>query len=97
MIRVFIENLLLFLMPTAAYLTWVLITARGSDADDDAGYWRRAYRALDRAPLIWLFTAGAFLTILTITAFSPQTGGKPGQHYEPATSRDGADKPATFD
>jgi hypothetical protein len=83
MIRVVIENILLFLLPTGIYLGYVLLT-RGVPAKGSL---------LDEAPLIWLFAAGALLVVLVLIAFGSTSGGRPGQHYEPPSLKDGHIEP----
>jgi hypothetical protein len=53
MIRVVIENILLFLAPVAMYVVYMLLTRRASSAG----------AVINDAPLIWLFLAGAILVI----------------------------------
>jgi len=88
MIRVVIENILLFLLPTLLYVAWILLTRQpqtsGPDGED-AG----EKKILDDAPLLWLFAAGAALVVVTLVAFESSTGGKPGQHYVPPSYKDG--------
>jgi hypothetical protein len=93
MIRVVIENILLFLLPTLLYVGWVLLTRQpqtnGPDGEDAA-----ERKILDDAPLLWLFTAGAALVVVTLVAFeSSSSGGKPGQHYVPPSYKDGKIEP----
>src|SRR5437016_3850342 len=52
MIRVVIENILLFLLPAAMYVGYVLLTRRGSTS---------AGTVVSDAPLVWLFVAGALI------------------------------------
>ena len=59
MIRVVIENILLFLLPTAMYVGYVLLTRRTTGP---------AGAVLNEAPLVWLFTAGAVLVVVTVWA-----------------------------
>ena len=70
MIRVVIENILLFLLPAAMYVGYVLLTRRGNTS---------AGAVVSDAPLVWLFVAGALLVYYaTVTP-----GGTPGQTYTP--------------
>lgn len=85
MVRIIVENVLLFLLPTAIYVAYVLL-------------WRRAEgvsggNVLDDAPLIWLVAAGAALVIITLIAFGSVSGGQPGQTYQPPVFRDGKIEP----
>jgi hypothetical protein len=74
MIRVIIENVLLFLLPTAMYLAYVLLTRRAAGTGN----------VLDDAPLVWLFVAGALLVAGTLVYYATLTpGGLPGQTYTP--------------
>jgi hypothetical protein len=79
MIRIVIENFLLFLTPTAIYVTYVWLTrdaaTKGSPLDD--------------APVVWLFGAGAMLVVIVLVAFGTTSGGKPGQTYIPPVFKDG--------
>ncbi|HZA02039.1 MAG TPA: DUF6111 family protein [Hyphomicrobiaceae bacterium] len=84
MIRIVIENILLFLLPTLIYVAYVLLKQRGQGGPG-------AY--LDEAPLLWLFSAGAMLVLITLVAFGSVSGGKPGQTYEPPVFRDGKIEP----
>lgn len=88
MIRIVIENILLFLAPTLAYLLYVLVTRPDS---------RSSTAVLDDAPLIWLFAAGAALLIVTLILFSSTSGGKPGQSYTPPSIKDGRISPGHID
>ena len=87
MIRIVVENLLLFLLPTFIYVAWMLMTRQESNAPDGNGT-TPANILLD-APLLWLFTSGAILVVVTLIAFGSTSGGKPGQHYEPPSIKDG--------
>jgi hypothetical protein len=75
MIRVVIENILLFLLPAAVYLAYMLLmrsekTSAGTVVSD--------------APLVWLFLVGALLVAATLIYYASITpGGLPGQTYTP--------------
>jgi hypothetical protein len=88
MIRVVIENILLFLLPTLLYVGYVYLTREPG---------RGGARALDEAPLIWLFVAGALLVIVTLVAFGSTSGGRPGQQYVPPVMKDGKIVPGHID
>jgi hypothetical protein len=80
MIRVVIENIVLFLLPTAIYVTYVLLTRK---RDATGGL-------LDDAPFLWLMLAGTTLVLVVLIAFGSTTGGKPGQVYTPPSmTKDG--------
>ena len=85
MIRIVIENIVLFLVPTICYLVYAYFTR--ADAKGGA-------QALDDAPLIWLFVAGAALVLTTLVLFSSSSGGLPGQSYQaPSIDKDGRIEP----
>ena len=76
MIRIVIENVLLFLLPTALYFGYVLLTGRQNAAS--------ANSVVNEAPLVWLFMAGAALVAITLAYYATVTpGGTPGQIYTP--------------
>jgi hypothetical protein len=84
MIRIVIENFLLFLLPTLIYIAYMFFKQRGQGGSG---------AFFDEAPLIWLFTAGAMLVVITLVAFGNVSGGKPGQTYQPPVFRDGRIEP----
>ena len=74
MIRVVIENILLFLLPTAMYVGYVLLTRSNTSAG----------AVVNDAPLVWLFVVGALLVAATLIYYATVTpGGTPGQVYTP--------------
>lgn len=85
MIRIVIENILLLLLPTAIYVSYVLLR-RGNKAGPA--------NVLDDAPLLWLFVAGVTLVIVTLFLFASPPGGKPGDVYVPPSFKDGKIEPA---
>jgi hypothetical protein len=92
MIRVVIENILLFLLPTIAYVGWVLITRPETVQRTPDGRIRPT-KLLDDAPLLWLAGAGAILLVVVLVAFGSTSGGKPGQQYVPPVYKDGRIEP----
>jgi Family of unknown function (DUF6111) len=88
MIRIVVENILLFLLPTFVYVAYVYMTR-----EERPG----ATRVLDDAPLLWLFVAGALCVIVTLVAFGSVSGGKPGQSYTPPVLKDGRIEPGHID
>ena len=91
MIRIVLENILLFLLPSLCYVAYIMLTkpektagARGAE---------KAVAVLDDAPLLWLFGSGAVLVIITLILFGSTSGGKPGQRYEPPVLKDGQIEP----
>jgi hypothetical protein len=87
MIRIVIENILLFLLPAAIYVSYVLLTRRHTSAGT----------VIDDAPLIWLFVAGALLVTATLVYFaSTSEGGRPDQTYTPPYMKDGQIEPGVL-
>lgn len=85
MIRVVIENILLFLLPTAVYFAYMLLTRREASS---------AGTVINDAPLIWLFVAGALMVAGTLIYYATTTpGGSPGQAYTPPHMKDGRIEP----
>jgi hypothetical protein len=84
MIRMVAENIFLLLLPTIIYVAYIYMTREEKP---------EAIRALDDAPLIWLFVAGAALVLITMLSFGSVGGGKPGQVYTPPTLKDGRIEP----
>lgn len=86
MIRVVIENVLLFLLPAAMYFGYVLLTRRGNTSAGDV---------MGEAPLVWLFIVGALLVAATLVYYATITpGGLPGQTYTPPhVGKDGRIEP----
>jgi hypothetical protein len=75
MIRVVIENVLLFVLPAAVYVAYMLLMRSGKTS---------AGAVINDAPLIWLFVAGALLVAATLIYYASITpGGSPGQVYTP--------------
>lgn len=87
MIRIVIENVLLFLLPTAMYLGYVLLTRRATSAGT----------VINDAPLIWLFVTGAVLVGATLVYYGmTSTGGRPDQTYTPPRVKDGRIEPGVL-
>lgn len=83
MIRIVIENILLFFLPAGMYLLYVWLTRRDSSKG-----------LFDGAPLAWLVVAGTALVFTALIAFGSRSGGgRPDQQYEPPASRDGRIEP----
>jgi hypothetical protein len=91
MIRVVIENIAIFLIPTLVYAAYVLLTMQ--PATEEAG--DRAFaRIVGEAPLLWLFTAGAILVVLSLIAFQSTDGGRPGMKYQAPSMQGGHIQPS---
>jgi len=96
MIRVLIENLLLFLLPAALYLAYRFMVRKSQNKDGTASSGQTTAQDIDDAPFLWLFMAGAGLVLATLIAFGSTEGGKPGQTYYPPTIKDGKTIPGHF-
>lgn len=80
MIRIVIENLLLFLLPTLIYVGYrVLVGTQGGGARG----------VLEGVPFVWLFAAGAITVATFVIFFASLDGGRPGEAYYPPVQRDG--------
>jgi TRAP-type mannitol/chloroaromatic compound transport system permease small subunit len=93
MIRILVENLLLFLLPTFLYLAYVFFNRATSEKDENGDTAAAAGGLLDDAPLLYLFAAGVFLVVATLVVFGSNTGGKPNQPYVPPAIKDGRIEP----
>lgn len=80
MIRIVIENLLLFLAPTLLYFGYIWLTRDGAASQ---------MGVMDDAPFVWLAAAGAALMLITLVLFENTKGGDPDQGYAPPTVKDG--------
>jgi hypothetical protein len=88
MIRIAIEIVLLFLLPTAAYLGYALLMRPA----------RPAKAVVAEAPLVWLGISGlvlVFATLIYYGATSTNVGG-PDQTYTPPRIKDGQIEPGHF-
>ena len=84
MIRIVVENVLLFLLPSAMYIAYVLLTRRSSTAGT----------VINEAPLVWLFVLGALCVAATLVYYATITpGGTPGQTYTPPHMKNGKIEP----
>ncbi len=84
MIRIVIENVFLFLLPTLLYVTWIAF---------QKNKWPGLWTVLKGAPLIKLFSTGAILMVTTLALFSSREGNKPGDAYQPPIFKDGRIEP----
>jgi hypothetical protein len=85
MIRIVIEIIFWFLLPTFLYIIWIAFS------END---WAGLTTVLSRAPLVRLFFAGAGLVLGTLVAFSSRTYHNPTDVYVPASVVDGKLQPA---
>jgi hypothetical protein len=87
MIRVAAEIVLLFLLPTAAYLAYTLLRRPG----------RPAKVVVDEAPYVLLALSGVALVFATLIYYgSTTTMGGLNQTYTPARIKDGQIEPGHF-
>jgi hypothetical protein len=85
MIRIIIENVLLFLLPAGIYVAYMLLVRKSDN---------NPRQILDEAPLIALFIAGAAVVMATLLWFgATMNEGRPGQAYEPPSVKDGKIEP----
>ncbi|MEM7747898.1 MAG: DUF6111 family protein [Pseudomonadota bacterium] len=82
MIRVVIENILLFMLPTLVYVLFMLVRRR-QNANTSV------QQIFDDAPIVWLLGAGAVVMVAGLAYFGSTTGGKPGEQYQPPVYKDG--------
>ena len=89
MIRIALECILVFLLPSAAYFGYIALTAPAQG--------RTAPRSwpdlMDAAPLGWLFVLGMVLLLATLATFASRDDGAAGKPYVPAILRDGRIQP----
>lgn len=83
MVRIVIQHLLLFLLPTVMYgfyLSWA--RRRAQAAGRTAPVWQEG-------PWFWLIVSGALLVLLSLGALATFGGGGPDAVYKPSTIEDG--------
>jgi hypothetical protein len=89
MIRIALELILLFFVPTVAYLAYALLARPG----------RPVGEVIAKAPLVGLGLAGAALVFGTLVYYGLTTDitkGGPDQTYTPARIKDGQIEPGHF-
>lgn len=84
MIRIVIENIFFFSLPTLVYIAWVAFN------EDE---WAGIASVIREAPLLRLFVAGAALMLATLVAFSSRSGNSPHDVYVPPAIEDGKVEP----
>lgn len=90
MMRIVIENIAIFMIPTLVYAAWIVLRMPAGEKGT-----REAYqRIINEAPLLWLFTAGVILVVLTLIAFNSTEGGRPGESYTSPKFEDGQITPS---
>jgi hypothetical protein len=89
MIRIALELIVLFLVPTAAYLGYALLMRPG----------RPAREVVEEAPLVWLGLSGVVLVLGTLIYYGAATNSTVGgvnQTYTPARIKDGQIEPGHY-
>lgn len=87
MIRIVVENVALFLLPTIAYIAWVLVL--GDTIDPGTGRRRSVLEHLNEAPIIWLLLAGAAVVAVAMALFAAKEETNIDKPYQPAIYKDG--------
>ncbi|MGD9783381.1 MAG: DUF6111 family protein [Hyphomicrobiaceae bacterium] len=87
MIRIVLQNVLLFLLPTLLYIGYRMLIERGPGS---------LRRALDEAPIGWLVASGVSVVAVFIAFFASYSGGRPGQIYVPPVMKDGKIVPGHY-
>ncbi|MEO1718963.1 MAG: DUF6111 family protein [Pseudomonadota bacterium] len=90
MIRIVIENIILFLLPTVIYVGYVYLRRRSEPN-------LNASDIFDDAPLFWLFAVGAALAIASLAYFGSFDRGAPGQVYVPPSTENGRFIPGRYE
>jgi hypothetical protein len=98
MLRLVVENVLLFLLPTVLYVAYVLLRRQLDDgsgaeqANQPAGTQSAnttTRHVLTDAPFIWLAVIGAGLVFTVLALFGSVSTSNPNGTYEPAIYKDG--------
>lgn len=97
MLRVMVENFLLFILPTVLYLVYRYVRRATSNTQTQSAPGQTISNDLNDAPFLWLFVVGAGLVLAVLIAFgSTDKSGKPGQTYYPPVVKDGKVIPGHF-
>ena len=80
MLRVVLENVLLFFLPAALYVAYVMMVRKTPAS---------TAQILNEAPLVLLTVAGVGIIGITFLFFGAKQEGAPGQAYEPPQYKDG--------
>ncbi len=84
MIRITIENIFFFLLPTLLYVAWIAY-----QRDDWPGFGA----VLREAPLLKLFVSGAAFMLIMLVLLSSRSQNTPGDVYAPPVFKDGKLQP----
>ena len=74
MIRIVVENIFFFMLPSVFYIAWVAFK------EDE---WSGLSEVIRKAPLLRLFAAGAALMLLTLVVLSSRSYNDPRDVYVP--------------
>jgi hypothetical protein len=85
MIRIVVENIFFFMLPTFFYIAWVAFK------EDE---WSGLSDVIRKAPLLRLFAAGAALMLATLVVLSSRSYNDPSDVYVPPSMEDGKIDPA---
>ncbi len=80
MIRILIENLFFFLLPSLLYLAYIAFIRND---------WPGLRAVIRDAPLLKLFATGTALMIAALAVFSTKSGHDPSEAYTPPSYSDG--------
>jgi hypothetical protein len=100
MLRLVVENILLFMLPTVFYVAYALLRRHLDDGSQQAnqppgtqpgntGSGPNVGDVLSDAPFIWLAVIGAGLVFAVLALFGSVSTGNPNGTYEPAVYKDG--------
>ena len=89
MIRIVIQNLFLFLLPTLLYLMFMVVRQRREDSS--------FLRIVQSAPFLPLSVIGLVFMIVGLAVFGSHDEAKPGQAYRPPVFKDGKVRPGGWE
>ena len=101
MLRLVVENILLFLLPTLLYVAYVLLRRHLDDGSQQANQAPGSQppgtptpstnvgHVLSDAPFIWLALIGAGLVFTVLALYGSVSTSNPNGRYEPAVYKDG--------
>jgi hypothetical protein len=91
MVRLVVENILLFLAPTLLYVAFTMLRRGGARTNTVSN-------ALNSAPLPVLFVTGFVLMVSVLAYYGDRSeAGRPGQKYVPPKVIDGKLQPGHFE
>ena len=90
MTRVLLQYLLPFLLPTAVFVLWVLLTRSRSTAA------RSTMARIQEGPWFWLVASGTGLMVAVLVTIAVTEGADPGASYTAPRFEDGRVVPGEF-